>query len=205
MTPTYWLEPTEFIEIGLRRYTVGQGGFDCAHGHHQALVIIGKATAAFDEANGRRYLRQRDDGLATSDPRWPTKCEGCDYVFEPEDKWQHWSDLLYRRTDTGEEMTLRNAPPGACWDAWWMPSNWRDRSPDGIYLMVRLPNRHDWAVDSEASNCTRKGEKHQCWVRHGDPRECRVTVDKDGDTCAAGAGSILAGDYHGFLQNGILT
>ena len=79
------------------------------------------------------------------------------------------------------------------------------RGPDGICLIVKCPNGRDWYVDSEASNCTRKGEPHQCWCRHGDPRECRVTVDKNGDTCAAGAGSIQAGDYHGFLQAGILT
>lgn len=89
------------------------------------------------------------------------------------------------------------------WNAWWMPENWR--GPDGIALMVRLPNGHDWHVDGEASNCTRKGEPHACWVRHGDPRTATVHVDKDGDTCAAGAGSILAGDYHGFLQHGVLT
>lgn len=77
--------------------------------------------------------------------------------------------------------------------------------PDGICLMVRLPNGHDWMVDSEASNCTRKGEPHQCWVRHGDPRECRVSVDKNGDTCAAGAGSIQGGDWHGFLRDGVLA
>lgn len=46
---------------------------------------------------------------------------------------------------------------------------------------------------------------HKCWVRHGDPRASNVTVDKNGDTCSAGAGSILAGDYHGFLQAGVLT
>jgi hypothetical protein len=98
---------------------------------------------------------------------------------------------------------LRDAPPGASWDAWWMPDYWR--GPDGIALMVKCPNGHEWHVDSQASNCTRKGQPHECWVRHGDPRQANVTVDKHGDTCAAGAGSIVAGDYHGFLQAGILT
>lgn len=79
------------------------------------------------------------------------------------------------------------------------------RGEDGIYLMVRLPDGHDWAVDSEASNCTKPGEPHHCWIRHGDPRECRVTVDKNGDTCAAGAGSIASPNWHGFLQNGVLV
>lgn len=32
-----------------------------------------------------------------------------------------------------------------------------------------------------------------------------ITVDKNGTTCAAGAGSISAGPYHGFLRNGQLV
>jgi len=137
-------------------------------------------------------------------PLWPRFCQaGCGYEFVESDNWQDTQDQLYQRTDTGQRFTLRDAPPGACWDAWWMPDNWR--GADGIALMVRCPNGDDWHVDSEASNCTRKGETHQCWVRHGDPRQANVTVDKNGDTCAAGAGSILAGDYHGFLIGGLLT
>jgi hypothetical protein len=97
------------------------------------------------------------------------------------------------------------APPGASWDAWWYPHNDLWRGPDGIALMVRLPNGRDWSVDGAASNCTRKGEPHKCWIRHGDPRRADVTVDKQGDTCAAGAGSIQADDYHGFLRAGVLT
>jgi hypothetical protein len=32
-----------------------------------------------------------------------------------------------------------------------------------------------------------------------------VTAAKDGVTCPAGGGSILAGSYHGFLANGELS
>jgi hypothetical protein len=32
-----------------------------------------------------------------------------------------------------------------------------------------------------------------------------LTVDKNGDTCAAGAGSILTPAWHGFLRNGELV
>lgn len=202
---TFWLEPTDQMEIGLRRYTHKTGDtFDCAGGYHSALVITGQVTGTYEERDGRRYLTASVPTGQHDDPRWPSECS-CGYLFTPDDVWQDWERHLYRRSDTGELVSLNDAPPGACWDADWMPQNWRDRSPDGIYLMVRLPNRHDWAVDSEASNCTRKGEKHHCWVRHGDPRECRVTVDKNGDTCAAGAGSILSGDWHGFLRDGQLV
>lgn len=201
-TPTFWLEPTGTVQVGLRRYARqgGDTGWTCADGWHQALAITGVEPAQLDE---RGYLTLRPE-TPHDDPRWPTTCDaGCGYEFTDADHWQDWQDRLYRRTDTGEETTLRDAAPGACWDARWMPDDYR--GPDGIALTVRCPNGHDWCVDSQASNCTRKGEPHACWVRHGDPRACQVTVDKNGDTCAAGAGSIIAGDYHGFLQSGVLT
>ncbi len=200
-TQTIWLEPTGTVEVGLRRYhSPGGGGFDCTAGYHSALVIIGTTLDARDGRGSRTAVEPRPH----DDPRWPTTCEkGCGYTFTDEDRWQDWSDSLYKRSDNGERVTLRTAPPGSTWDAWWMPESFR--GSDGVALVVRCPNGRDWSVDAESSNCTRKGETHACWVRHGDPRECRLTVDKNGDTCAAGAGSILAGDYHGFLQHGVLT
>lgn len=213
-TQTYWLEPTDECAYGLRRFTYSTGdGFTCETGHHRALAYTHRGPAGWEDRDGRRSLRFAPD-VAHSDARWPTTCAHCPYTFTDDDQWQVWQELIYRRPDTGQEYVLHQsapapelgieaAPPGASWDAWWMPSAWRRL--DGVYLMVRCPNGRDWAVDSEASNCTRKGEPHECWVRHGDPRLCHVTVDKDGNTCAAGAGSILTGDYHGFLRDGVLT
>jgi hypothetical protein len=55
-----------------------------------------------------------------------------------------------------------------------------------------------------ASNCTMPNDMlHRCWVRHGNPP--MITVDKNGPTCGAGAGSILSGNWHGFLRNGELV
>lgn len=69
------------------------------------------------------------------------------------------------------------------------------------HLMAVLPNGHHWDIDSRASNCGSPDDKlHRCWVKHGTPPN--VTVDKNGLTCAAGAGSIQGGDYHGFLDKG---
>lgn len=74
---------------------------------------------------------------------------------------------------------------------------------DGPALWVQTPGGA-WCIDSRASNCTMPYDyNHRCWVRHGEPP--LVTVDKNGPTCAAGAGSIAVGSYHGFLQNGCLT
>jgi hypothetical protein len=215
-TQTFWLEPTDEVAVGLRRYHSGDGnGWTCANGYHSALVYTGSASAQYEERDGRRMrLSSVAEAPPSDDTRWPTECgDGCGYRFTDDDHWQPWDLLVWQRTDTGEKRFNHSnhavaapgipiAEPGACWDATWMPFS---RGPDGICLVVRCPNGHDWMVDSEASNCTRKGEPHQCWVRHGDPRECKITVDKNGDTCSAGAGSIQAGDYHGFLQAGILT
>lgn len=75
---------------------------------------------------------------------------------------------------------------------------------DGWHLHVVLPNGHPWDVDGRASNCDRRDDRtHRCWVRDGIPPN--VTAGKGGNTCSAGAGSILAGDYHGFLRSGVLT
>lgn len=215
-TPTFWMERTDTVAVGLRRYhSSGEATWTCEAGYHSALVFTGQADAVWrpdPHAGDGQHLGGQPE-TPHGDPRWPRSC-GCGYQFTDDDPWQDWQELLYRRADSGQLVTLRSrdegagappgAPPGATWDAWWLPDAWR--GPDGIAYTVRCPNGHDWHVDSRASNCTLPDDKiHRCWVRHGDPRECHVTVDKQGRTCAAGAGSIQAGDYHGFLRDGVLT
>ncbi len=74
----------------------------------------------------------------------------------------------------------------------------------GPHLIAVCPNGSEWDIDSRAANCTMKDERtHRCWIRSGEPP--MVTAGKAGHTCTAGAGSIQAGDYHGFLQNGSFT
>jgi AMMECR1 domain-containing protein/orotate phosphoribosyltransferase len=99
---------------------------------------------------------------------------------------------------------------------WWAP--WLDdlyKPQLEHVLVVVCPNGYLWVIDSEAANCTspakrnpdgsygREQENHHCWIIHGAPPQ--ITVDKNGETCAAGAGSILVGGYHGFLRNGAFT
>lgn len=214
----FWIEPTTpgTIEHRLRRYAHSTGtGFTCADGYHQAAVYIGDRLAVWrvDPESGRRSL----DFVPTTphdDPRWPTHCHTCDYVFTDDDAYQDFQDLVYVNPVTHDEYVLHRvadsdglrpaAPPGAMWNAWWMTYNLGD---DGICLVVRLPNGRDWLVDSRASNCTMPDDTvHKCWVREGDPRNpSTLSVGKTGVTCAAGAGSIQADDYHGFLTNGQLT
>lgn len=204
---SFWLEPTDQVQVGLRRYTSHPTGtpFTCAGGYHSALAITGTVPGVYEERHGRRHLTIAEHPHADhADPAWPTSCEHCTYAFTADDHWQLWQEQLYQRNDTGELVTLRDAPVGACWDAWWLPDSYR--GPDGIALTVQCPGPHAWQVDSRAANCGRPDDDtHQCWVRHGDPRACRLTVDKDGDTCSAGAGSILVPGWHGFLRDGQLV
>lgn len=113
----------------------------------------------------------------------------------------------YRRPDTGETFGgQRKLPPGACFDATWLHGHPQYCGPDGRALHVVLPTGHVWHVDGRASNCTRPDDDvHKCWVRHGRPEDGTLHVDKQGNTCAAGAGSIMVPGYHGFLRHGYLT
>lgn len=72
----------------------------------------------------------------------------------------------------------------------------------GPHLVVILPNGIEWNIDSRANNCDMPNDRlHRCWVRTGEPPN--VTAGKGGFSCTAGGGSILAGNYHGFLTNGV--
>lgn len=118
---------------------------------------------------------------------------------------------------TGERVESRSLPFGACFDANRDPhtNERRSRYPAGadgcsivcITPRTTPPNPTDagyWYIDSRASNCTMKDDKeHRCWVRHGTVGEA-LHVDKNGKTCAAGAGSIQNANWHGFLHNGVL-
>jgi hypothetical protein len=123
-----------------------------------------------------------------------------------------------RRTDTGEVIQSRRQwlsglPEGAMyWEemgALPNPPTGPPHSPtflftSGPHLHVICPGFGQWNIDSRASNCTMPYDyEHRCWIRHGEPPV--ITVDKNGLTCEAGAGSIQCGKYHGFLRDGEFT
>ena len=197
----FLLEETGRARLGLRRYRgSSHGGCPTLFGYHHAIAYIGETPTEIGADRVRSYP-QRPERPPRDDPRWPARC-ACGEPFAADDEWQLWTEAIYRRADTGEDVTLRDAPPGAMWDAWWLADLFA--GPDGRCLMVKLPNGHDWCIDGRASNCTLPDDRaHRCWVRHGTPPA--VTVDKNGHTCAAGAGSILSGSYHGFLRDGEFT
>lgn len=215
--PCFLLEPVGRIRVWARRYSNGTP--NCCpnspgeYSYHQNMNLIGD----FD----RPFTGQSEDWLdfletirpPASDPLWPTTCT-CGAVFEDsriQRGGQMFANRLFKRSDTGELTTLQEAPAGALWYAWW----YNHEPADGLYgwdwdnmtgppLICRCPGGHDWNIDGRASNCDKKEDRlHRCWVRHGAPPN--LHVDKNGLTCGAGAGSILAGKYHGFLHNGELT
>lgn len=205
----FLLEPTDTVRRWLRRYTEQHAGssWTCAGGWHEAMVLFDDAPAIWEDRTDNYGWKHRvvthpeGDKPSPEDPRWPTKCEKCPYLFRDEVR-QFFYDLLYRRKDTGALVTLRDAPPGAMWDAWWLHDleggMLGGPTADGRVLMVKCPNGREWCIDGRASNCgSPKDDKHKCWIRHGEPPD--LVVDKNGLTCSAGAGSIAAGDYHGFL------
>jgi len=195
------LEPTDHEQRYLRRYA---GGSSCPNetGYHDAMNFLDESREVMSE-DGSHWV---DSGKTAADFKghslWPTHCS-CGYEFDIKDSWQLFTSHVYRRTDTGEEMTLRDAPAGAIWDATWFHSVADWCGSDGRALMCRLPFGHDWHIDGRANNCTRPNEPHKCWVRHGEPPH--LTVDKNGNTCSAGAGSILTSSWHGFLRDGVLV
>lgn len=198
---------------------------------NSAPLTVWKTRVEHADDRGGWYWHIHSDNVSDHDVRWPLVCKTCgdDMRREVPDASGHpfsahrqvWAETLCSGHPSGTLYTVRNAPIGAMWDAEYLHGAMRGAfvGPDGISLHVRTPGG-DWCVDSQASNCTRDqhtpvpGEAktfrfertHYCWVRHGDPRAGQVHVDKSGNTCAAGAGSIdMNGRWHGFLHNSVLS
>lgn len=213
MIKVFWIEPNHRERHWLRRYR-SSAEHKCAKtgSYCNGMRLIGDADIRYT-ADGN--ISSRDDlKPPKSDPRWPIACEACGEPFTEKDEYQLFGRQLFVRPDTGEVMTTNDAPPGACWDAWWITER-RKGGPTGVgwmvgddhrCLMVKCPDGHDWMIDARASNCTMKDDNaHHCWVRHGRPEDGTLHVDKNGHTCQAGGGSIDTGKWHGFLHNGHLT
>lgn len=206
----FWVEPLDLTRISLRRYRSRSDHPDepeCPRegswGYHDVTNIIGTAKIhrVTEEDGYVHWGRPEFVYPDHDDPRWPRACP-CGYQFQEDDEWQEDSRPLYGRQENGIPLSIRDDIPGMMYDAWWLPFGWA--GPDGLHLCVVCPGGHLWHIDGRASNCTLpEDNEHRCWVRHGTPPD--LTVDKNGLTCSAGAGSIMAGDYHGFLQGGFFT
>jgi len=179
----FWLEPVDQARRSLRRYRGHDaGGAACpfSPSYHNASVIVSDS-----EPWGESPwvgMGDRPTEEERSDPRGPARC-ACGYEFQPDDEWQVNHDRLYRRSDTGDLVTTRDAPAGAMWDATWWPT---DRGPDDRCLVVKTPGG-DWMPD-----CPSKDGAP--WTRTGEVP--KVTARP----------SILfpSNGYHAFLTNGVL-
>jgi hypothetical protein len=227
----FLITPTTRARRELRRFTYSNTPDipPCPSGHHDAAIPIGEVALREGDSGCLELVNPLDGSEATfaADPRWPTQCERCGWMFSDVAQRQVFWEAIWTAAD-GREMTLRQAEPGAMYYADWYADVPELVGPDGRALIVILPNGHAWHIDGRASNCdspcatcrvpykdhygdARAGSAcgrfvdarpHKCWVRHGEPPV--VTVDKAGVTCGAGAGSILSGNYHGFLRQGRL-
>jgi hypothetical protein len=178
----FFLEPVDYARRSLRRFQFSTEGVPCpeAPGYHNASVDLGDEPYA--ETNAGRGLLPTEE--EKRDPRWPTVC-ACGHVFTPAEQWQVNLERLYRRPDTGELTTLREAPPGAMWDAYWMGDSFRGR--DGRCLVVKTP-AGEWCVDGPSNGGGR-------WARTDDLSNLTVRP------------SIAIGEpvrYHAFLTDGFL-
>lgn len=129
------------------------------------------------------------------------------------------SSRIYRNLETKELKSSRELPVGALYvldRAFYGsradPNAWPQVGADGLSIACVCLDGHHWYIDGPASNCDKKDDRvHRCWVRHGTVGE-KVTVDKAGVTCGAGAGSFYMGydhktgqhSWHGYLRDGVL-
>ena len=198
---------TRFIEVIKRSATFRTyWGDDCSNcngngtkGYHNAHLPLAKTDDLTDRSIGGNIEDYSID-------RWPTHCDNCDAVALELPYNEQLHRQIFRKdiynTDSGVPepgdlfyKTNLRGDEGWCYI---------HDNCDGKHLHVITPNGIEWNIDSRASNCTKPNDKiHRCWVREGTVPN--ITVGKGGDTCAAGAGSIITGDYHGFLREGKFT
>ncbi len=141
--------------------------------------------------------------------QWPTHCKHCGAPVPANPQKPTAVGLqgvsLHRQVSASR---LYDSPSGAPepGDVYYL--DWHDPGEcpywdncDGKHLWGICPNGASWDIDARASNCTMKEERtHRCWIRSGDPEAGTLHVDKNGHTCAAGAGSIDVPGWHGFLH-----
>lgn len=183
----FWIEPTDQVLQSLRRFTYGSKRECPGRSGHDASVDIDQC--AVSECP-RLYEGQpvHGDMWTHSDPRWPKHCAHCGYEFAEDDDWQYNPNILYRRVDTGELMTDRQAPAGAMRHAGWMEC-FAIHKGSALILECKLPDGVWWCVDGPATNGT---PENPGWTRVG------IVPD------ITARPSIATPGYHGFLTDGYL-
>lgn len=170
-------------------------------GLHNAYAVIGDRLGSTDFNGFGTVEMYPPEG-------WPVECADCRApVPEPSEPRAAGERGIYLVKQVSV-MRLYDSPSGNTepGDVYWMDYHHPGECPfwdncDGVHLWAVLPNGHTWDIDGRANNCSMPEEKtHRCWIRTGSPEAGTLHVDKNGHTCAAGAGSIAVPGYHGFLH-----
>lgn len=178
----FLIEPTEECEVRLRRFVFSDSCPAKAGYHNASSGPLWREPFPLSNTFNGDHTGRHDH----ADARWPVECE-CGYVFQESDQWQVCRERLYKRADTGEQLTQKSAPAGAMWDDTWRKDigfKWYTVQPDGYLLTVKTPDG-EWCIDGPANN-------GGGWTRTGTVP--RVTAMP----------SILSGSYHGWLTDGVL-
>ncbi|HEX3800262.1 MAG TPA: hypothetical protein VH413_16320 [Verrucomicrobiae bacterium] len=113
--------------------------------------------------NGHRGNSELDDVYSDelafpeeTDPRWPTRCDHCGYLFKDDDS-RSLSPNRHWRNPATEETFVAPLPVGALFFSDEKIFQGPGRGMDGRSLVVVMPSARDyctWNVDSRAGNCT---------------------------------------------------
>lgn len=170
-------------------------------GIHNAYAVIGDRLGSTDFSGFGTISQYPPEG-------WPTECADCRTPIpageEPRTVGEKGLQVVRQVFVTRLYDSPSGTPePG---DVYWLDYHGDRECPfwdncDGVHLWAVLPNGHTWDIDGRANNCTMPEDRtHRCWIRTGSPEAGTVHVDKNGHTCAAGAGSIAVPGWHGFLH-----
>lgn len=202
-------ERTGKTRLHISVQTMSSSDLPCPKGEgwvHHAQLYLDVTDEVWNEEKG--YYDAPKVDLHDDSLPWPTHCDACSYAFGSNGEFVSRGagyEAIYRNVETGEEyQTWRDIPGGGIQMAPWLDSMYHAQL--GHCFNVKCPDGAWWCPDSRASNCTMpddfKQERHHCWVIEGELPN--ISVGKKGPTCAAGAGSIQTGGWHGFLIDGWL-
>lgn len=214
--PCFWVDEFGEVELSLRRYARSETEpCPSAWGYHNVYVVIGRAPARVT-ASGHIDMDAISATEYLGDERWPRHCP-CGYEFKADDEWQVAQERMYRQRGGSQEWGQQALPPGAVFDSWWVPDNWKHA--DGRAITVVLPDlradigRYDargsfWNIDGPSSHQEADPQPENAehtksvlvlhaWTRQGDPDDLpnfSVTPSID----------MPSNQYHSYLTNGVL-
>lgn len=188
----FWVEPTGKAVRSLRRYASRDERGSCPdmpgeYSYHNDSVDIGDDfDAIWREEDWGKAVASIDVDEYKDDDRWPTHCS-CGYEFQDDDNWQANQEPIMASKD-GRKAWIhpthgRKPTPGAMFDTYWRS---RLQKEDGLTISVVCPDGMVWCIDDEASS-------GGYWTRTGTPP--KITARP----------SILTPDYHGWLDDGVLS